>query len=767
MSDKFHSFLNLLGLSVGFAVCILIVLFVRQELSYDQFHENYDRLYKIVKKTEGERATERWSIVNGLIGGLLKENLANVEESSRYFSRRRKVSVDEGKKGIYASVTYVDPAFLEILSFFPKQGAEKPLDQPDDVALSTSMAKKLQVNKVGETVFIDDTPFRVSAILEDTPKNSSIRYQLLVPINHFAGKEDYRSMLEDWGTAYFDNLVLLTKGADVRRVEAWMNKEYHDPGKPASASDAETWYLQPMRDFHFSLDVNDFIDGKVDRQYIGIFLFIALVVMVCAAFNYTSMQLSQVMERVKEMGIRKVHGAGWQQVFLQLICESVLLVLIAFIVSAMLVEFSLPVFETMLSKKIHGNFLTDLPLMLTLLGGAMLVAFIASFYPAWMVSRLKVSTTLKPFSGKVFREHHLMSGIAVFQVVVFIGLICASGIVRRQLHFLQNKNLGFDKEHVLVLNMRKPEEIKAMTAMKGALENVPGVNGVSLARTLPNHHSGSFTYGDLGVTFYSYIIDPGYLEVMQMELTEGRPLNVNDHDSLKHVLINETAAKKLDIEDDPIGKKIKGNTIVGVVKDFHFMSKKVPVEAVMFRQTKDFRYGGLIVLRLDAGNREVLQRVRNTYQEIISELNMDFFFLEDRYDNMYRHETAMSGMMDLFAGLAVFIAVIGLLGLSGYSTKRRIKELGIRKVLGARVVDLLFLLNVRFIWFVVIASFLAVPVSYGFLDRWLHSFTYSISLSPVIFVLAVIGSMIIVGGAVSFYGVGASLKNPADTLKNE
>ncbi len=767
--NKLYASLNILGLSIGLGSFFIIYLFLQNELAYDQFHEKKDRIYRVVKTTHSDFGVEKEANMAYAFSPTFVESIPGVEDFSRVYSRSIEFTFVEGKENEFAEATVsVDRNFLNFFSLdFIHGSSATVFKEPNAMLISESTALKYYgtTNVLGKTVgYYTTDNYIIEGVFRDLPQSSSIKVDAVV-LNErmYAYKGDgiWNVTLRGLG-AY----LLLNENVEVKSVEDKLTKLYVESNEWGLG---KKLILQPLSDIHYSLDVRDNITEKTDRQYVSIFAFVAVFILACSVFNYISLAVSQSIERTKEIGVRKVTGASKLQLGKQFILESLLHVFISFVITMILVELLIPQLEGLIERDLGISVLAQPILLVKGIVFSLVIAIVCSLYPAYLSTRLKVVSVFKNSKGS-FSSQRLIGIIGVFQIFVFVVLICVSVTANRQMRFMRNENLGFDKDHQLVLE-NMPWSTREVH--KSELLKLPGVLSVSSGSQLPNDVTSSMGFPELDFQFSLFEIDHDFIETMGITLLSGRDFVFEDTDSAKLVMINATAAKNLGYDEVTAVGKTMGSgssthTIIGVVSDFHFASKKQLIEPVIFKQVIQGSPSNQFLVKLDGVNwAAATKNVLKYYEEIPNLYKYSYFFFEDSIDAQYKQENVMITMLNTFTVIAALVAFIGLFGIAGYSVKRRLKEMGIRKVLGAGFMSIQKTLNVSSVWKLLIAVVIAVPVVVYWMDNWLSSFAYRIEMPVFLIFGAIAVASVVIFITVSIHSIKAYLINPVEILKDE
>lgn len=769
--NKLYASLNILGLAVGLASFFVIYLFIQNELAYDQFHSEKDSIYRVLQVDQRDTGEEMVGGLTSALAPVAADQIPEILAYSRLENRPKAILV----KGIADSLDQVNSAAVDegFLKFFDIEIIAGSKDQSFQTLNSTlineTKAKKYfgEVNEaLGKTIKIGRYEFIIQSVFKDIPNTSSIKAHVISPItsvNAWRGERGFNQ----WNASYFDQTYfLLSKDADLLAVDKKINEIFEEN----AISDNKYLALQPLSDIHFSLAVRDAVGEKTDQQYIIIFTLVAVFILICSVFNYVSLALSQSVERTKEVGVRRVIGAGRKSLYAQFILESLTHVFVSFILAVVLVELLLPQLELLLDRSLSTRILTEPVLILKGLIFSLTVAVLCSLYPAYLSTKMNVVRIFRSASG-TFSQKRLISLLSIFQITVFIVLISVAFTANRQMEFMREENLGFDREAQLVLNRFSKEAASKKEVLKNELKNLSGVVSATYATSIPTRTMGSSTFGDNAFRWNNFDVDEDYFETLGMNLVEGRGFMSEDTDSSKVIIINETAARKLGFEDGAVGKTIERNPnevlrIVGVAEDFHFVSKKEPIEATLFEPITD--YAAVLVLKLNNQNLlEAVDQVKETYRTLTGGDEATYFFLDDQINSQYKQENVMIKMINTFVLIAALVAFIGLFGISGYSAKRRLKEIGIRKILGASFMAIQASLNTSSIGRLMLAILISVPLVVYWMEDWLSSFAYRVDMPYSLIITAVLLASFVMLVTVSFHSIKTYFINPVEILKDE
>nr|WP_295932822.1 ABC transporter permease [uncultured Dyadobacter sp.] len=784
--------INIFGLAIGLATCMLILLFVQHELSYDRFNANADRIFRVT--LHGRIGGNEISIAGAPApaGPALMRDYPGVEAYTRLSSNGTFLVRNGEKKFREDRVIFVDSNFFNLFSVQLLKGdAKTVLSEPKTIVLTTSTALKYfgKQDPVGKSLTMGNSGlFRVTGVCEDAPSNSHFHFDF------FASMKSTQ-LGEKWLSSGAHTYVLLRKDYPADKLEAQLPqvvKKYIGPEIQEFLGMSYEEYLrkgdrfglalQPLTDIHLTSNLENELEPNSNIKYVYIFTVIAAFILLIGCINFMNLSTAGSAGRAKEVGVRKVMGSVRQQLMVQFLTESILLTMLALIVAFGLVLLVLPGFNDLAGKQFNIQSILNARMIVYGLLGCLVVGLLAGSYPAFFLSAFKPIAVLKGSVQAGVKSGWLRNTLVTVQFVVSIGMIIGTMVVYQQLRFIQNKKLGFDKEQVLILHDTHLLGDKAK-AFREQVESLSAVSSLTLAGYIPAGASNNGTDGFLpenaenNITpyrFTTYQIDEEYLKTLGIGLAAGRNFSQAFGADSASILINEAAAKQFGWKD-PVGKRVRtiGNgtpeskrfyTVVGVLKDFHFKSMHEQIgPLVMF-------YGGdlyQMALRIHTDDVPGLLKTLEKTWKATTDNPFAYSFLHERFDKMYESEQRVGRLFGIFAGLAVVIACLGLFGLAAFTTIQRTKEIGVRKVLGASVFSIVSLLSKDFVKLVGIAILIASPLAWYGMNQWLSDFAYKISIEWWVFLLA---GTLAVGVAlltVSFQSIKAALVNPVKSLRSE
>lgn len=790
--NKLYSLLNIAGLAIGIACCILILLYVQDELSYDRFHEKADRIYRVNTHFAIKDRIMNFASSAHVQGPMFKEEYPEIENYVRFndYGSRRIIRYKD-KTFTEEKFIWVDNSIFDVFSFKLIKGNPKDaLVKPNTVVITEEIAEKYfgQEDPIGKNLRVhNDTLYMVTGIIENVPKNSHIRPDFFASFITLDLKPTGNPTEDLVSNVDYYTFLLLKEGADYKDVEqkfvGFIDK--HLGALLKSIAGTAKYDLMPLTRIFLHSDKENELERTSDITYVYLFSGIGIFILLLACLNFMNLSTARSANRAKEVGLRKVVGAQRTQLIRQFIGESMILTLIAIIISVLLVAISLSIFNNISGKDLAMSYFFNPLLLLGLFGLFIIVSFIGGSYPAFFLSAFRPVEVLQGKLKRGAKSSILRIALVSLQFTVSIVLIIGTLIVSKQLNFIRSARLGYDKDHVIALRIRNEETQKKYEAIKNELLTHPSILNVSASSSLPlgqnsfsAHHAVDKPQDDL-IMLFTQIVDEDFIETYKMKIIQGRNFSKNyPTDPKEAIIINEAAVKELGWQDNPLDKEIeafmslrerKKYRVIGVVNDYHFQSLHEEIQPLVLYNANPF--GGnyyRMSLRVRPENiQESIAFLKSKWKEFDSQYPLEFAFLDDQYDALYRTEERLGQLFGYFTALAIIIGCLGLFGLSAFSAEQRTKEIGIRKVLGATIPGVIFLLVREFTKWVLVAILIAWPVGYYIMHSWLQNFAYRIGLRFDIFFLAAALAMTIAIITVTYQAVKAALSNPVDSLRNE
>ncbi len=782
LKNKGYSFINITGLSIGLACCMLLLLYTKDEVSYDNFHEKKERLFQLtVKRLDQNGNGKRFGMAAMIQGPSFKQEIPEIEEFVRV--RNQELTIKQGEKIFAETVSWVDANFFTVFNFPLLVGNSKnALTAMGSVVLSKETANRYfgSAEAVGKSldVEIDGTfkTFVVSAVAEDCPQNSSIKFKIALPFNYLEEVHPDNG----WHWVSFPTYFLLHPKAEANAVTPKMEKVYQAQAKQEidemrlmGYGDKFTWGLQPFSSMHLNTEFEGTPEAS-DPIYSYILTGIALFILIIACINFINLTVAQSIKRGKEIGVRKVIGGQRAQLIGQFLGESFALCLVAFVLAALLAQSVLPFFNDLANKKLSLGYLLDGKLIVGSIVLFLITGFVAGFYPALVLSGFSPLKTLYN-RVTIARENYLGKALVVIQFSLAAFLITSTLFIYQQFTFLTNMNLGYDDKNLLEISVEKAIMDKSLShLLKTEFSSVKGVEVVA-PRNVGKFGGSTKTNGREVIAVYEHV-DENYLTALNISLAMGRNFSTDfPSDSIQSVLVNETFVKEAGWAN-PIGETIDfmnipgwGNrkvTIVGVVKDHHFESLKEKIKPEVFTFEPKLPLGKFLVRMNGVNVPEIIKSLEIAYHKIFPYDLFQYSFKDEMNKNNYKSEAKWKDIITASCCLTVFISCIGLFGLSTLSTQRRTKEISMRKILGASPASIVRLVSQDFIKLVLIGFVISIPVVWIAIHSWLERFAYRISMSIWFFAMAGILALLIAFLAVSVQAFHASNNNPVDSLKS-
>ena len=784
--NKLYTTINIFGLSVGLAACLLIGVYISHELSYDKFNVNANRIVRATMEYGSAGTINTTATTGTKVGPQFKRMFPSIEEYARTFITHNVVKSGD-KIFDEPRILYADPSFFKIFSFHIVEGvALTALDAPDKIVITQSMAKKYFGNEdaLNKTLTSGGKDLRVSAVCEDVPQSSQIKFDFATQfLNLGNGVKD-----ETWWTANWITYFLLHNEKDIPLLQKQIIDYMKTPGVKTDAGlqgkDYLTYHLEPLIKVHLYSSLAGF-EPNGSITYIYMFAVIALLILIIACANYTNLATAQSSGRSGEIGMRKVMGASKRQVFLQFMSESSMVTFIAAILALVLSVLLIPYFNSITGKQFAVNILLQPAPLVSLFIFTLIVSFFAGLYPALILSGTQIMNVLKKGFNFTGGNNLLRKTLIVAQFGISVFLIIYTIIILQQMHFMQTKNLGYDKEHIVVLPIGG-NMLQNFQSLKDAFAQVRGVESITASYETPEYvewGDGITVIDEKGkhdISLNAMPVDLDFIQTMKMQLIAGRDFQQSDFAMMDtsnnyanfHIpyIINETLAKKIGwTPQQAVGRTIENRTtgpVVGVVKDFNFSSLHDPIGPLVIFLGRDFSRD--FMLRINSNEMQsTLDRLQAVWKQRVPDRPFNYHFLDDDYNKLYLAEQRTSKLFGVAAGLAIVLACLGLFGLAAFTTVQRTKEIGIRRVLGANISSITLLVAKNFLQLVSIAIVIAVPLAWWAGNKWLQDFAFRIPVQAYVFVATAIVTVLIALCTVGYHSIRAALANPVKSLRTE
>lgn len=797
---KGYSFINIAGLAVGIACCMLIMLYVRDELSYDRYNENIDCLYRLERKGVFQDKEFHVAATAHPTGPAFKNDLPEILQSVRIWPTTLSVKTLDNRY-FNERILFTDPAIFATFTFPLLKGSpETALKEPQSIVLTEEMSKKYfnggdALGKVLSIQWDKETAmdFKVTGIMKKIPRNSHFRTDFFASYASLAKliPEQLNTWLNNSNYTYF----LLPKNQSIREldkkfpalIEKYMGKDVRQfLGPKVDINSLFKFILRPVSEIHLYSGLEFELEPTGSIATVYIFSAIAFLVLLIACINFMNLSTARSALRAKEVGLRKTVGANKRSLVVQFIGESVLLSFIAGIIALLIVQLLLPVYNAVTLKEMSNTYLTDPASMLLFIAVILLVGFVAGSYPAFYLTSFQPVKVLKGkfTTGNESRSQFLRKGLVVVQFTISIALIICTTVVMNQLHYIKNKNLGFKKEQVVVIPAKDESLANRYDAFKTGLLKNPGVLKAAVTERIPGSRSTSdrvFLREGMDksqsqiVRYFS--IDTDFIPVLEIQLAAGRNFSKDFTTDKEGLILNEAAVKKFGWQspEAALGQgilipesatKYTKFTIVGVVKDFHYKSLHQRIEPlILFLDPANVAF---VMVKIKTGDiPATLEFLENKFKAFSPAFTYEYYFLDESFDNLYRSEERVQTIFKFFTILAILISCLGLFGLVSFTAERRRKEVGIRKVLGATVANIVLHLSREFVILTLIANLIAWPAAYIAMSRWLQGFAYRTGIGIGTFILSGLVALAITLLTVGYQSVKTALANPVNSLKYE
>lgn len=780
MRSKGFSTINIVGLAVGLATFSLISFYVYHELSFDRYHQNADRIFRIVEnlKTENEMLFQSTSAPP--MGPRFQKDFPEVESYVRF--QQWSLLAQRNDITGYEYESYIaDSTVFDVFSFKLLAGDKKTaLREPYSIVLTQSMAKKYFGNEdpVGQTLKMDYDNYKVTGVMEDVPGNSHFRFSNLISFSTWS-RNNKDAEDRSWFWNGFHTYVLLRDAQSADKVRARM-KDFLERNVEKGGMYYEDLPLQSLTSIYMAPERSWENGTRGSMSNVYVLSIIAVFILLIACFNYINLTTARASRRLKEVGLRKTLGAQKRMLIAQFLGESLIVTLLSSLMAGILAWIALPAFRTLVESSLDFSVLPEAWKVIgATLGLVLIVGLLAGGYPAFIISRFEPVQIFRPSAQGIFGHHNLRKVLVGIQFLISITLVAGTMLVYDQLDVVRKQDLGFDKEGMIVVPTNGDTAIvKYLDAVKNELMQVPGVQHVAGSRQIPGQNANNLyteiemAGGKMSPTNINYnFVDHDFLTTYNIKLLAGRDFSRSvQADDTTAYLINEAAIKDFGwTPEEAIGRKVRRGRegkIIGVIKDFHYRSLHTKVEPMMIGMTD---YVGRLSIRLEK-NGDVpatVARVEKKWHELIPYLPFDYSFLDVEFDRQYKADQQLGKVAGVFTGLAIFIGCLGLLGLTSFVVERRTKEIGIRKVLGASVPSVVMLITREFIWLIAIALIMATPLTWYLIDQWEQNFTLQAAINPLRFVMAGTAVFMVAWLTISFLSLRAANANPVKALRTE
>ncbi|MEQ9422981.1 MAG: ABC transporter permease [Cyclobacteriaceae bacterium] len=781
---KVYSLINIIGLAIGIGACLLIVLYVQDEFSYDKHYSESDRIYRVIRQATNGGEVQQAAAVNYALQDLLIDNFPQIEKAGRLAPRGKSLLTNPEnelefveERFFFAEQSMVEIFDLEFLSGDPAAA----LGEPFNILLTEAMAQKYfkDQNPIGKTLQLDgDKTFKVSGVIKEAPINSHFHYDFLASFNSTKGW--YRPvMFEHWGNIWMYSYLLLKDGADFQDLERQFVQMLDTHGPPALKQFGVSFILQPLEDIHLYSQAQGEIEQNGNATFVYVFMAVAILILLIACFNFINLATARSQWRAKEVGIRKVVGARKKHLIYQFLGESLFLTAIGTILATISVALILPYFNEFTGKALSLSLTSNGIVWFSLISIVLLVGLMSGSFPAFMLSSFKPIQVLK---GKAVGDQksasRLRMGLVIFQFTISIVLIIGTIIVYQQLQFMKNKDLGIETEQVLVVPLNSNSARENAEILKTNFSSNANVSMASMASDVPPSRLNSWRFHQIGTPAETeelidiVAVDYDYLDILDINVIEGSKLSQDfaTHET-EGVIFNQAAVDHLGLNNS-LGTRFESSTdgktfnVIGVVENFHFSSLHEEIKPLALHIWPSWYRNVLVKVKV-ADVSETVAYLENVWNQTVTDWAFEYYFLDQEFGKLYQTEEKLGSLVTYFSVLAIFIASLGLFGLASFMAEQKIKEIGIRKVLGASIPGIVWLQFRVFLSLVAVALILAIPLGIYSMDLWLQDFAYRIDMSWMVFAAAGAFALVTAFLTVSYQSIKAALANPVDSLRWE
>lgn len=780
IKQKGYTFINLAGLAVGMASCLLILLWIQDELSYDQFHKNKNNLYRLNYEEVISGTYAKYTKTPFAAAPVFSKQIPEIDKNTIFY-RKNGVIKNLGKSFEERNIVYVDTDFFDMFTFEFVVGEKSVLSEPGAVVLTKETSVKLfgTENPIGKTLILDDKyDLTVSGIIENVPTNSHMVFDYLISSSTLQNAD--RSILDQWAWFAGWTYVTLIDGADTKLVEEKMLQIVAENYTEYGLNDGTMGFiLQKVTDIHlYSEGVAD-IKVNGDIQTIYLFSVIVIFILLIACINFINLSTARSSKRSLEIGLRKVFGAYKKSIVAQFLSESIIISFLGLLIALILAQLLLPSFNDFVGKDLKlalfNNKLFALEAFLLIL----IVGIFAGSIPAISFSAFKPIECLSNKLGIASNSNNLRNLLVIFQFSISTVLILSTFTVVDQINFMKNSSLGFNNDQVMVLDLNSTENIKSINSIKNEILNYPDVGQVEISSGIPGKIHTTYTMMKIDDgKEYSHNIDVifagiNFVDTYKFELLFGSDFNESNvaDTSRWSFILNETAAKKFNMDENSIGEEIgfsqknMGN-VVGIIRDFNYSSLKNEIEPLILGyNTSNARY---MSIKLNSQNiSNSIENIETTWNKFNNERKFSYFFADAHFDSLYKSEDRLNKISTIFSGIAIFIACLGLYGLASFIAEQKTKEIGVRKVLGSSVANIIILMSKNFLVLVLLSNIISWPIAYYLMDMFLSGYAYRIDIGYEIFIITGIITLIIAFLSVGYQTLKSSFEDPIKSLKYE
>ncbi len=778
--SKTTTTINVVGLSFGMTAAILIFLWVKNELNFDNYHKDAANIYRLTTNLKSQGWI--WDTTPLLLADAVKEDLPEVEKTTRLYIGESPVFNINNNLSYEKKCAYVDNDWFNIFHYDFVQGNSAAFAQDlNSIILTVSEAKKYFGNRdaLGTIIRIDSTNYVIKGIIKDAPTNSSFQYTSFIPLANLLKDAKRKANDEQWGNANYITFIKAKPGTKAqvltKKITEVLQKRSGDTNKETDIS------LISLKDMHFETNLQSSSFGSGNKNTVFIFIVLGVLLLLVACINYVNLTTAKASLRAKEVSVRKIVGANKLHLFCQFLSEALLVSCFALILTLILIQLVLPAFNSITDKNFQQPLTSSSLWEVT--GITLFSAFLLnSIYPALVLSSFKPLHVFRGFTVLKLKDSYLRKGLVTIQFIISVILIASAIIIYKQMQFVQQSNPGYNRSQVLIINVPTNtslnnkndlvNEIKQEMLNQSSIQNVSVANQIIV--NIGSYSTGNADWQGRDTSFNPKIAqlstDADFAKTMQLRMEEGRWFEKGNEADKNNVVLNEEAIKELNIHKPYIGQRFiwKGNTgqIIGIVKDFKYKSLHDKTGPLVAFQNPNW-YNTFMIRFAPGNTSQAMKSLQAIWKKFVPDSPLEYRFLDDTFNELYKQDQKASALILVFAVIAVIISCLGLFGLAAFTAEQRSKEIGIRKVLGASVANITTLLNQDFLKLVLEAIIIATPVAWYALAKWLQNFAYKIDLDWSVFVITGLLVVVIALATVSFQAVKAALANPVKSLRSE
>ena len=787
IKQKGYSTINVLGLSIGMAACIMITLYILQESSFDDFHTKGDRIYRVTSHMKAPTETENTAQTPCPVGAHIALEFPEIKKCVRIYFSRGNLFKYHNKRFLEENLMYADSSFFEVFDFKILEGKkDELLAAPFTLVLTKSSAEKYfgKENPIGEQIEVENKKlFTVTGVVDNPPVNSHFHFDFIASYSSLTPEFFGWDPSSQWG-AYFGNYtyILLKKNVSIKTLKE-KTKDWFD-SKQDKAPGNYSWIgFEPLKKIHLNTELSSEIEPSNSIKNLIVISVIGIFILLIACINFINLSTSRASRRAKEVGVRKTLGAFRFQLIQQFTGEALVISIASLILALVLAEISLSAFSKLIGTEIEKGILSNPLILAAAIITAVFIGILSGFYPSLILSKYNPALVVKgkQFTSQGMTAIILKKALVVFQFTIAIGLIISTLVINKQLQYSKNTYLGFNRDHIIDITLNDPKVAEKINVFKSELNAIPGVLSQTVSFKAPvgrgNLGTDLFPNGkDAGGNFSIYMnfIDTNYVKHFGLNIIAGRNFIRTTTDTIVEMIINEEVVKKLGFSDPkevlgkryPLGFNNITGEVVGVVKNFHIATMHSEIVPFVLLNQKSF-VRDLSVKIASADISSTISKIKDKWEEFSQDYPFTFSFLDEQINSFYKREDRQQTIVITFSIMAILIACLGLLGLASYTIEQRTKEIGIRKIFGASMKGITFMLSKDFLKLIIISGIVTSPAAYYLMNDWLDDFAYKTNITFDIFFYSILISLFIALSTISYHAIKAATANPVESLRYE